>query len=77
VKEKYKPGPGWKYLAGAVWENEAGTRVHMLGMCRILGSFIPAQGNEYLEAARLIRINGGNRRRGLMAWARRNEEGEG
>lgn len=66
-----RPGSGWRHLAGAVYEHTNGTRMHMLGLIKKPdGSFLDA--NKWPEsryAARLIRINGGNRRRGLMAWA--------
>lgn len=66
-----RPGDGWKHLAGPVYEHRNGTRIHMLGLVKLLnGEFINE--NKYPEsvaAARMIRINGGNRRRGLMAWA--------
>lgn len=31
VKKRPKPGPGWRYLAGAVWEHAGGIRVHLGG----------------------------------------------
>ena len=65
------PGAGWKHLGGPVWEHLNGTRVHLLGMVRLPDmSFLSA--NKWpasSEAKLFIRINGGNRKRGLMAWA--------
>jgi hypothetical protein len=65
------PGPGWRHLAGAVYEHNNGTRMHMLGLVRLpSGEFLNAsKWPDCHDAARMIRINGGNRRRGLMAWA--------
>ena len=66
MKSRYKPGPGWKHLAGAVYENATGTRIHLHGLCRLPdGTFF----NDAMEFMRYIRIAGGNRKRGLMAWA--------
>jgi hypothetical protein len=71
-RQQLKPGNGWRHLAGPVWEHTNGSRVHVMGLVKLPdGSFLSA--NVYPqcnEAARLIRINGGNRKRGLMAWAR-------
>lgn len=66
------PGAGWKHLGICVYEHTSGVRVHVGGgMIRTpdgkhyrLDSIIGNMGKE------LIKINGGNRRRGLMAWAR-------
>jgi hypothetical protein len=66
-----RPGPGWRHIAGPVYEHSNGTRVHMLGFVKLPdGQFLNE--NKWPEcnaAARMIRVNGGNRRRGLMAWA--------
>lgn len=66
-----RPGAGWKHLGGAVWEHTNGTRIHLLGAVRLPDmSFLSAnKWPESSEARRFIRINGGNRKRGLMAWA--------
>jgi len=65
-----RPGNGWKHVGGSVFERN-GYRVHGLDMCRLPdGSFV--SGNSWPECKNLdlaIRINGGNRKRGLMAWA--------
>jgi len=68
MKQKYKPGQGWKALSPAVYEHESGTRIHLQGLCRLAdGTFI--SGNDaQLEFGRYIRI-AGNRKRGMMAWA--------
>lgn len=66
-----RPGPGWVHLGGAVYEHSSGIRMHMLGALRLPnGEFLSAsKWPECIDAAQMIRINGGNRRRGLMAWA--------
>ena len=71
--KKYKPGNGWRAIGSCVWENKDGTRVHMLGLIR-LNNGVYFKANQWLdsiEAHRMIKINGGNRRRGLLAWAAR------
>lgn len=68
---KYKPGPGWKHMGGVVWEHCSGVRIHVAGLCGMVpGTMI--DGKKWPESKsldRYIRINGGNRRRGVMAWA--------
>ena len=66
-----RPGPGWRHLGGSVYEHSSGIRVHMLGLLKLQnGAKLNAnQWPDSEDAARMIRINGGNRRRGLMAWA--------
>lgn len=66
-----RPGAGWRHLAGAVWEHKNGTRVHLLGLIRLPDmTWVSAdKWPESKDAHRMIRINGGNRKRGLMAWA--------
>jgi len=70
MRKHYTPGAGWRYLAGAVWEHTSGARVHLMGMVRLPDmSFVSL--NKYpecMEGYRLIKINGGNKKRGLMAW---------
>lgn len=62
-----RPGYGWKHVSGPVFDHENGMRLHLLGTLRMPdGSFRSAG----LDALKMIRINGGNRRRGLMAWAK-------
>ena len=68
---RYAPGPGWRYVSGPVYERADGVRVHMLGVVWLPGEPL-ISGNhwpEYKEMCRMIAINGGNRKRGLMAWA--------
>lgn len=67
-----RPGKGWKHLGGAVWEYSNGTRVHLLGSVRLPDGTTTSK-FRHPEANRLwqlTRINGGNFKRGLMAWAR-------
>lgn len=70
-----RPGPGWKYLAGGVYEHVSGVRISLLGGARLRGPkyrYVSANDwPESIESMRLIKINGGNRKRGLMAWARK------
>lgn len=70
-----RPGPGWKYLAGGVYEHVSGVRITLLGGLRLTApSYRYISANDWpeiAELARLIKINGGNRKRGLMAWARK------
>jgi hypothetical protein len=66
-----RPGPGWRHVAGAVWDHDSGIRLHLLGTARMpsgvwrRASEWPASG----LADDCIRICGGNRKRGLMVWA--------
>ena len=65
-----RPGSGWKHLGSSVYEHTTGVRISLSGMIRTpcgkhywLNSVVGGMGWE------LIKINGGNRKRGLMAWA--------
>lgn len=66
-----KPGAGWKHLGGAVYEHSSGARVHTGGLVRLPGPVFyelntwPAS----WEMREMIRVCGGNRKRGLMAFA--------
>lgn len=66
-----RPGPGWRNLGSAVWEHDSGIRIHSYGLCRlnngqfVIGSSWP----ESRVVSRFVQINGGNRKRGVMAWA--------
>jgi hypothetical protein len=67
-----KPGLGWKHVGGAVFDNSDGTRVHVMGLCRLPNGEL-VNGMLWPESRKLdqsVRINGGNRKRGAMAWAR-------
>lgn len=66
-----RPGSGWTHLAGSVWEHTSGARIHTLGIVRMpdktYHSLHRAVGDNL--GRRLVQINGGNIKRGLMAWA--------
>lgn len=70
ASEHYRPGEGWVHLGGAVYEHTTGVRVHVGGLMRtptgdtVVGTLWP----ESRRMDRCIRMNGGNRRRGVMAW---------
>lgn len=66
-----RPGKGWRHIGGPVYEHSNGTRVHVIGVVKLPdGRYLHAnKWPECIDAARMISINGGNRRRGLMAWA--------
>jgi len=66
--KKYSPGLGWKKLSNSVFENGE-IRVHLGGTVRKNGAFIPGN-TAYSDMFRFIQINGGNRKRGIMAWGR-------
>jgi len=76
ANKAYKPGKGWKALSPAVYELNGRARIHLLGMCRLSdGTWVKALVNiDGIKLHRLIKINGGNRKRGMMAWARLLEE---
>ena len=67
----YKPGKGWKNLTNGVYEKN-NYRIHVSGeLCRLPNNQY-VRGSVYPESTilhKLIRINGGNRKRGTMAWA--------
>ena len=74
MKELTAPGPGWKYFSGGIYEHKSGVRLDLMVGCARLPGLRYVSANEWPEsvhAARMIKINGGNRKRGLMAWARR------
>ena len=71
TRKIYRPRPGWKQISGQVWEHTSGARIHTIGMVRMPNGkrwWI----NNWTESQighKMIAINGGNRKRGLMAWA--------
>lgn len=69
VKRKYRPGPGWKHLGGAVWEDRRGVRIHIMGMIRLPDKTLVGFTSTDLWTA--MKITGGNRKRALMIMARR------
>ena len=66
-----RPGPGWKPISGSVYAHISGARVHLGGFVKLPdGRFLNEnKWPECMDASMLIKINGGNRKRGLMAWA--------
>ena len=67
MKKKYKPGPGWKKLNPAVYEKGL-FRIHIIGLIKstALNRFVD---DVESKAELYIKVNGGNRKRGLMAYA--------
>lgn len=65
------PCSGWNNLGSSVYEHTNGTRIHVGGGCvrtpngkhYWLNSVVGGMGWT------LIKINGGNKKRGMMAWA--------
>lgn len=72
----YKPGNGWKRLAGAVYERSDGVRVHLMGLVRLSDKTIKTDGlpSNRLRINFLQKVNGGNRKRALLAWANELEQ---
>ena len=66
-----RPGPGWNHFDGPVWEHTSGSRIHLAGMIRLPnGTHLwLSNWHEGRLGRLLVQINGGNRKRGLMAWA--------
>lgn len=65
-----RPGSGWKQVGDACWDHTSGLRIHVMGLARLPNGSI-AKGLDWPEVKtldRLIAINGGNRKRGVMAW---------
>lgn len=69
-KRMYKPKAGWAHLGGAVFERN-GNRLHLLGLLRLENSTnINFNTWPYcVQFDRMVRINGGNRKRAAMAFA--------
>jgi len=71
MRKILKPGPGWKHVGGPCWEHSNGVRIHPYGLVRlregrvIVGTVWPESNNMDF----FIKANGGNRKRGVMAWA--------
>lgn len=63
MARQYKPGPGWRWLAGSVWEHVDGTRLHLMGLVLVRGK--PVYATSYPNSLRLNaleRITGSTRR---------------
>ena len=66
-----RPGPGWHKLGVAVYEHDSGLRIHVHGLA-VLPDGRQIFGTHWPESKRMywfIAVNGGCRRRGVMAWA--------
>jgi len=70
--KRLRPGPGWRSFANqAVFQHESGIRIHVYGLAGVEKDVL-LNGKLWPESRMLdwfIRVNGGNRRRGVMAWA--------
>ena len=73
-KSDIGPGRGWSQLNGHVWEHVSGVRVHISG--RLVrdrqGDLVVLSDEQDQLLDAYIYANGGNERRGIMAFARRN-----
>lgn len=69
---RHTPGLGWtKPGIAPVYDHVSGVRIHVAGHCQLPNGSIVV-GTRWPESkslSRFVRINGGNRRRGVMAWA--------
>ena len=72
MKSVIKPGAGWKRLNGSVYEHKNGIRIHVHGrMIRTKDGIIKiltSKEERFLDA--FIAVNGGNKKRGIMAFAK-------
>ena len=68
-KKEIAPGPGWKHLGASVWENTDKVRICVGGMVRLPDHTFFHINNGDNDGWYYIKMNGGNRKRGLMAWA--------
>ena len=66
MANKYSPGKGWHELSPAVYEN-GHVRIHLNGLCRMKAHTFVI---DRMELNTFVRINGGNRKRGMMSWAK-------
>lgn len=71
TRQEMRPGSGWNRLSGPVWEHISGARIHLLGTIKLPdGTYLYVNNwKEGVLGRLLIQINGGNKKRGLMAWA--------
>ena len=76
MNKNIRPGNGWVQLSPSVFEYTDGTRIHLLGLVKLINgtSLHTHQFPDSVEAYSLILANGGNRKRGMMAWARLRSE---
>ena len=74
-----RPGPGWRHIAGPVYDHETGLRIHVAGIARLHDGTL-LSGTMWPEVRLLnkcIRVCGGNRKRGVMVWALRASKTQG
>ncbi len=65
-----RPGPGWTQLNAFVWEHDSGMRIHWsCPIVRLPDMTMPSIWPDRKRLNLLIRVNGGNRKRGVMAYA--------
>ena len=71
-KQRSKPGSGWSNVGGPVWDHVSGIRLHVGGLLRLQnGNHVSSdRWPDSVSADFSIRMAGGNRKRGLMAWAK-------
>jgi len=68
MKKQFKPGPGWKQLNPVVWEKNL-IRIHISGqLIRVNNQYVGMIPHRH-EILRFIKINSGNKKRGLMVYA--------
>lgn len=64
-----RPGKGWKQLTHPVWQHETGIRIHVSGKMILTEKGIISVSYKDINLKLLTKINGGNRKRALMAYA--------
>lgn len=72
LPKSIRPGCGWKALGSGVYEHKSSIRIHVGGGLIRLQDKTFLRLNHFDEGKLghdLIRINGGNVKRGMMAWA--------
>lgn len=67
AQNKAKPGKGWRHIDGMVYEHASGVRIHLNGLVRLPNKDMHRPDQEKLDL--IIKINGGNKKRGLMAYS--------
>jgi len=72
-RDVMRPGDGWRHIGGPVWEHKSGARIHAMGVIRMPDKVtfrFMNNTDDCFEGLRFVRANGGNMKRGMMAWAR-------
>ena len=66
-----RPGSGWTQTAlPVVWDHKSGIRIHWSGpIVRLPDGSMPSLWADLKRVNCMIEINGGNRKRGIMAYA--------